>query len=1089
LSVDFEPWAIAPEPNRCYYSAVSFVIHLTRVAPLARGGENRLLKPLSILAVIAVLACACLGISHAQEQSGIVSGTVLTAGDGAPLPRALVTLAPVHVALSSVGQSSDNEPRFAALSQRTGNDGRYSFSGASPGRYRLLITRTGYEPRTIEIELGGSQGLRVSATLEVEPVAVVPLPQDTTAIVTGRVVDVQTSEGVANVEVTVEGFEIRAVTDAEGNYWLLHVPPGPQTLRTRRIGYAANRVAIVVPATGTLRQDLSIAASALLVEGITVTGDAVSRARGEIATATVIEVEAIRHHTASSLADVLQFVPGVEPTAPGLDDIQQISLRVAPTSGANFYGGGSTTQLGSFGTLIVLDGIPLSNNANLQSVGARVANEIVFTSSAGGGIDLRRIPAKTIERVEVIRGMPSARYGDLTQGAIIVETRAGEVDPELSLQFDERTGEAAVVAGRSFGGADHAGTLTFDYSSTRTSPGLTDDRMTRFAGQLAHRAGIGRTELGGPRLLLDTRADAYQLLDDRPEDLTTRGLSRYNRDRGFRLSERALLTLSPTGRVSFTGGLTALQQRGNSRAPLTRGPMPFTNTTTEGRAEGVFFIGHYIADVEIDGDPYLAFGRFEGDFDAGFLGFSHRLRPGLEFRREWNSGPGYQFDILYPPQVTFNGIRGFDRPRSYDDVPPLVTSAAYMDDRLTRSLGGDLLLTVQAGLRLDVLHGGSHWFSGVQDAALQPRINVELSPRRWLRFRGGWGLVAKTPSLALYAPAPQWYDVVNVNWFTDEPEERLAVITTFIEDPTNPDLGFANSRKAEAGIEVGSGSSAVSLVFFDDRIDDSFGIRGTPSYLLRDHYDLADSTRGTGVPPEIVEPASFCDTVPILIDRPDNVMTVSSKGVELTALLPEIPYLKTRLHVTGQWIETRQTTDALYYGSASKFEEFSLLQSKERTPYWEGVTAVGRRALVTYRLIHHQPELGLVLTGILQHNVTDFARDLGGTDTLAFAGYVTRAARQVPVPPSERAREEYRDLRIPRAGVYGDPQETPADWLLSVQVSKTFPMNGRLSFWAYNLLDRRGIYGTSAMAHRLYGKMRFGLELFMPVRGLLGWLY
>jgi len=64
-----------------------------------------------------------------------------------------------------------------------------------------------------------------------------------------------------------------------------------------------------------------------------VTADASGRARGEVATATVIENEAIRHQTATSLAGVLELLPGVEMRAPTLADVQQISLRAAPTSG------------------------------------------------------------------------------------------------------------------------------------------------------------------------------------------------------------------------------------------------------------------------------------------------------------------------------------------------------------------------------------------------------------------------------------------------------------------------------------------------------------------------------------------------------------------------------------------------------------------------------------------------------------------------------------------------------------------------------------------------------------------------------------
>jgi hypothetical protein len=1029
---------------------------------------------------------------RAQRSGSVIQGIVRSGADDRPLAGALVTLVPLSVGRETAPTNNAIDSLPDALASRTLSDGRYSFTRLAPGDYRLTVTRAEYLPATFEVELGSRTNLNLSAVLEVEPIELEPLPQDTTAIVTGRVTDATSGAPVANVEVTLEGTVIRTLTDAEGRYWLVNVPPGPQTVRTRRIGYASNRIPISVPLTGTITQDIPIAASALMVEGITVTGDAVSRAAGEIATATVIESEAIRTQTATSLRGVLELVPGIEAQPAGLDDIQQVALRVAPTSGFSASGlsasgvGTTAAAAAASGTLIVLDGVPVSNNANLQVAGRD--NGILFTTSAGAGVDLRSIPARTIERVEVIRGVPSARYGDLTQGAIIVETRAGPVDPEVAVLFDRRTIEASIVGGLMFGGPDHAATATADLSRTRSQPGLTDDASYRFAGQLSHRIGLGRGPAAstlGSRLLLDTRIDGFQLIDDRPTTAGDEGRSFYSRDRGLRISERARLALSRQVDVTFTGSLTLLQQRNSGATPLSRGPMPITDRLTEGRSEGNYAVGLYVAEATMDGDQRLWFGRLEAEGHPRWLGGDHLLKAGIEFRREWNVGPGYQFDIKNPPQVTFNGVNGFARPRRYDDVAPLVTSALYLDDRVIAPMGARGLLTFQAGLRLDVLHDGTTWFSSVRDAELGPRLNLELSPWRWLRLRGGWGLVTKTPWLAQLYPAPQYYDVTNVNWFANDPAERLAVITTFVEDPTNPDLGFAVAEKEEAGIEIGPGQWAVSLVAFHDRVRNAVAELGVPGFLLRDQYELTDSTRGTGVPPDILEPPAYSDTVPILVPTPDNVMSVDSRGIELQAVLPEIPRLRIRLHVTGQWIETRQTVDALYFGQAYRFSEFALTPALERTPYWGPITELGRRALFTYRVIHHQPSLGLVLTGIIQHNVFDHVEDLGALDTLSFLGYLTRAGELVEVPASERGDPQYADLHVPRPGTLNEVRHTPCSWMLSVQVSKTFPLGGRLSFWAFNVLDRQG---RLEGAWRLYAAMRFGIELSMPVRGLVPWL-
>ncbi|MFQ5667472.1 MAG: TonB-dependent receptor domain-containing protein [Candidatus Binatia bacterium] len=1022
--------------------------------------------------------------ARTAQAGGTISGRIVDTGNTQPLSGALVTLVPLRAAAGP----GDSAGAPSNLSQQTGPDGAYRFTAVATGRYRLLITLPGYRPRTLEVEVGGAANLNLLATLQVETLTLEVLNQDTTTVVTGRVVDAKSARPVTGVEVSVEGTELRTVTDAEGRYWLVGVPPGPQVLRTRRIGFAPARVSIVVPREGTITRDIRIAASALMIAGVVVTADPAGRARGELGTASVIDHEAIRHETATSLATILELVPGVQLQPPGLDQVQQIPLRVAPTSGsgAAFGTGTRSDDLASFGTLVVLDGVPMSNNANLQSLGPR--GELDFTTSAGGGIDLRQIPATTLERVEVIRGVPSARLGDLTQGAIIVDTRAGEVEPEVSSQFDIRTAEVTVVGGRRLTPTQTA-TWTFDFARTRNSPGRSDDNADRIAGQILHRAEIGSiTERGvtWPKLTLDTRFDFFQLLDDRPANPNTgRTRTSFSRDRGFRLIERLRLRLTDRTRLSITGAATAVRQRSRATADLTRSALPFTDRLTEGRQEGRFLIGPFMSRVDVDGNPWLGFGRVELASEQNALGANHKLLGGFELRREWNSGPGTQFDIEFPPQSTFNGVQGFDRPRDNREIPALSTSAVYVDDRIRESLGS-ATLQLQAGLRVDMLHDGSYWTSGVRDAVLEPRFNAELSPFKWLRFRGGWGRTAKTPSLGALYPAPQFFDVVNVNQFTNDPAERLAVVTTIMRDPTNPDLDLTRATKAEAGVEVGIGASALSFVLFRDRISGGVSIRQEPAFILRDRFALTDSVIGNGIKPDIIEPPSSTDTIPILIQRPANIITQRNRGFEIVASLPELKAIHTRLQITGSWVETKQQTGALFFGRQNDFSDFQLLETDPRTPFWEGVTEIGKRVLFMYRLVHQEPQAGLVISATIQHNITDDIRDAAGTDTLAFLGFLTRDAQLVTVPKSERGRDEFRDLRQPRGGTLLTFRGSPADYLLSVQVSKTLPLDGRLNFWAFNLLDRRGTTLSGTVQPRIFAPVRVGLRVSLPMRVLIG---
>lgn len=1031
--------------------------------------RRRVLTRPVLVGALVIAAASVSGLSGQQSGTGDVAGTVVVEGTAAPIPFAHVELGTGSEAVTTVSDSA----------------GRFRLDGIPADRHELRVSASGYEEHRIMLVVpeAGEVDVEIGLPAEAEP-------PDTT-IVTGRVIDNRSSAPVANAVVRVEGTELMTVADTAGTYRIVGVPPGPQVLRASRLGYAPSRVSVRVPLDGVIRTEIRLGQTALEVPGINVTVDPAGRAEGELGTASVIDREAIEHQTASSLGDVLQLVPGVETAPPELGGVQQLSLRAVATGGRSpaFRARGDRTAetLASFGTLIILDGVPISNNSNLQSLGPR--GELSFTTSAGGGVDLRQVPASTIERVEVIRGIPSSRYGDLTQGTIIVETRTGAVDPEAQARYDARTGEMSFVGGQAFAGGGHSGTLTLDVAETNAQAGVAGDASLRAAGKLAHRAEIG--EAPGPsgavpRLALDTRVEAFRLVTDLPEDENIRpGTSSRSENTGLRVTERAELRLDRDARLSFTGSLSTLWQESTSTARLTRTAMPFTDRLTEGRQEGFFLVGPYRSVAQVDGRPSLLFSRLEFEDRFRALGFEHRPRVGAVLRREWNSGQGFQFDIARPPQVNFNGVQGYDRPRSFEPVPALATTGLYVDDRLRSRVWDEGLLEVQVGIRIDLLHERGNPFGGVRDAALQPRLNLNLSPVPWLRLRGGAGTTVKAPSLETLHPAKQYYDVVNVNHFADDPGERFAVLTTFIEDPTNPDLGFIRSRKLEVGPEVALGGSVVSLTAFNDRITDGVGILPEPSHILRDRFALTDSVIGNGVRPEIITPPTGADTIPVLIDRPANFIEQTSRGLELVASFPELEALRTRLQMTGAYVETRRTLDGIFFGPRRNFSDFQLLESDERNPYWLGAEELGERAMLTYRLIHQQPEAGLVISATIQHNVHDEIRDASASDTLAFDGYVTRAGELVPVPDEAKGSMEFQDLRQTRSGVLDAPFSTPGDWMMNVQVSKSLPLDGRLNFWAFNLLDRRGVTGAGGdVLPRPYPSMRFGVELSVSPRGL-----
>jgi hypothetical protein len=294
-------------------------------------------------------------------------------------------------------------------------------------------------------------------------------------------------------------------------------------------------------------------------------------------------------------------------------------------------------------------------------------------------------------------------------------------------------------------------------------------------------------------------------------------------------------------------------------------------------------------------------------------------------------------------------------------------------------------------------------------------------------------------------------------------------------------LDFSRGHKKEIGLEVATprGDAALSLVAFRDKTTGGVGFRPDPAFVVRERFDLDTTVQGQ--PPRVIEPAVGVDTMPVLLDRPANILRLESNGYEGTLLLPEIRPLRLRLAVQGAWTRTTFFQRGPDFGR--EFTEFQLDPADPRNPYWENVTRKGERALVTWRLIHHQPRLGLVVTAVVEHIVHEEREDVAGTDSLAFAGYVTRAGELVPVPPEQRGDPQYADLRLPRSGTFLPPTQTPSDWLVSVQVSKTLPLDGELRFYAFNLLDRLG--RIIPRGQRTFPRLRFGLEVTVPLMGIL----
>lgn len=92
----------------------------------------------------------------------------------------------------------------------------------------------------------------------------------------------------------------------------------------------------------------------------------------------------------------------------------------------------------SMGTAFVVDGAPINTDANIQSIPASTTSDPESRRDiTNRGVDMRTISTDNIESVEIVRGIPSAEYGNLTSGVVNIKRIARATPFTARLKVDE----------------------------------------------------------------------------------------------------------------------------------------------------------------------------------------------------------------------------------------------------------------------------------------------------------------------------------------------------------------------------------------------------------------------------------------------------------------------------------------------------------------------------------------------------------------------------------------------------------------------------------------------------------------------------
>ena len=241
-------------------------------------------------------------------------------------------------------------------------------------------------------------------------------------VMRGVVVDKDTHEAIIGATITDEiKHKPLTVTDAEGRF---AIPKNnyPRKVKVTYIGYKALIVELNAQSNDL---KLQMEAEVSKLGEVVVTAQ---ESRG-LTSASRIEKHAMEHLQPSSFADLLELLPGGSSKDPVLNANNNIRLREASPQGSNY-------ATSSLGTSFLVDGARISTNANMQQVSGAWESAATNRENTNAGVDMRTISTDEIESVEIIRGIPSVEYGDLTSGLVKIERRRGGHDLQARLKSD-----------------------------------------------------------------------------------------------------------------------------------------------------------------------------------------------------------------------------------------------------------------------------------------------------------------------------------------------------------------------------------------------------------------------------------------------------------------------------------------------------------------------------------------------------------------------------------------------------------------------------------------------------------------------------
>lgn len=866
----------------------------------------------------------------------------------------------------------------------------------------------------------------------------------------------KTGEPLSGATMQLVQSGLWGISGKDGEVEIRNVPRLPVAYKVSMLGYKDVEGEICLDRKDNVR--ILMEEESLSMREVVVVAQA---GQGGESTTSIIGRQALDHLQATSLKDILQLLPGgVSMKNPSLTSPGQFKVRTL-----------ASDDNATFGAAIIINGMPVSTNANMNT-GLGLSS----ISSGNSGADLRSIATDDIESVEIIRGVASAEYGDVSSGVMIVNKRIGVSD--LNMKARIMPGIMQLHAGKGFD-IKSAGSLNIsaDYARGTSDPRFLTDKYNRGLLSLAHRKTLlDKTWTLTTNIDLSYTGEWKGADPDEPEAMKKFFSSRDAFS--LRLSHNGMLKLDKAlaRTLKYDVALSLSSDRIFNDRLVSVGSGAILDATKDGMYEGTPYPSSYETLSGTKSNPVMYWAKFSDLFYLNVGNMSNRFNVGTEWKIEGNRGIGQ-----YDKTLKFKAFAQ-DRVRRFCDIPYMNQISAYVEDNvvLTFSERRYPNITGQAGVRWTIVQP----WRNERMMALSPRLNIAVNPERYLSLRLGYGISEKVPSLQDLYPSPDYYDFYNMS--VSDGQKSYYLYSTRVFDNKPVSIKTMRGTKYELGFDVRlDNGMSFSVVGYHEKVSRCFGPDNSEwKTLVFDVWNAADVTFTGQKPIYDLQNPSRRDTVLYNLIRPGNPKSRRNRGIEFDFNFGKINATNTSFYLSGAWSETRSSSSNLGYklpvGEARNYGPVYVVYPESSYSFSEN-----RRFSATLRVVQHIPAIRFIVSASAQcilyeydHEVSSGTRPLGyiyGSEYIKFTedqlddiefnfhGYMLK--------------DQIFDTRISNV-----PVTWPAIWCLDMRVTKEIGDKAGFSFYANNVLFSQPWQSNSVSVSKVErngGLFSYGLEIFL----------